>query len=89
LQPHYLYSPRELTRWKFALYEAVKSNEAMTPDTLVRLYVHEGLRIFQDRLVEKFEREWTDETINGIAKEVGCLGIQLAAFFLVERLIYT
>lgn len=49
MQPHYIYSPRELTRWKVAIIEGLESlNE---PEDLVRLYVHEGLRLFEDRLV--------------------------------------
>ena len=49
MQPHYIYSPRELTRWKYAIYEAL--NPLETPEDLVRLFVHEGLRLFEDRLV--------------------------------------
>jgi len=49
MQAHYIYSPRELTRWKYAIFEALESLD--TPEDLVRLYVHEGLRLFEDRLV--------------------------------------
>ncbi|CEM16453.1 unnamed protein product [Vitrella brassicaformis CCMP3155] len=67
MQPHYIYSPRELTRWKVAIYEAIKDRDDLTLEGLVRLWAHEGLRIFQDRLVELYERTWTDEKINEIA----------------------
>uniref|UniRef100_A0A0G4FLJ2 Dynein heavy chain, cytoplasmic n=1 Tax=Chromera velia CCMP2878 TaxID=1169474 RepID=A0A0G4FLJ2_9ALVE len=69
MQPHYIYSPRELTRWKVAIFEAIRDNDGLNVEQLVRLYIHEGLRIFQDRLVEKEERDWTDEKINEIALE--------------------
>eukprot|EP00916_Digyalum_oweni_P025987 GHVL01042788.1.p1 GENE.GHVL01042788.1~~GHVL01042788.1.p1 ORF type:complete len:2866 (+),score=438.01 GHVL01042788.1:781-8598(+) len=67
MQPQYLYSPRELTRWKVAMFEAICGKEETTVAELVRLFIHEGLRIFHDRLVDQWEREWTDETINDIA----------------------
>ena len=50
MQPHYIYSPRALTSWKYALNEAIESVESL--DHLVRLWAHEALRLFQDRLVE-------------------------------------
>lgn len=49
MQAHYIYSPRELTRWKYAVYEAL--NPLETQEDLMRLFVHEGLRLFEDRLV--------------------------------------
>jgi dynein heavy chain 1 len=48
-QPHYIYSPRELTRWKYGVFEALTAVEDV--EDLVRLMVHEGLRLFEDRLV--------------------------------------
>lgn len=64
-QPHYLYSPRELSRWSRAIYEAIRTFEEselkrFSTASLVRLAVHEGLRVFSDRLVTAGEREWTD-----------------------------
>ena len=49
LQPHYIYSPRELSRWVRAMYEAMKSVEGMKLEELVRLWAHEALRLFSDR----------------------------------------
>lgn len=48
-QPHYIYSPRELTRWKYAINEAIDTID--TNEDLVRLWAHEAMRLFQDRLV--------------------------------------
>eukprot|EP01116_Phalansterium_solitarium_P005286 TRINITY_DN1679_c0_g1_i1.p1 TRINITY_DN1679_c0_g1~~TRINITY_DN1679_c0_g1_i1.p1 ORF type:complete len:4594 (-),score=1709.56 TRINITY_DN1679_c0_g1_i1:318-14099(-) len=64
IQAHYIYSPRELSRWVRAIGEALKPLTNCSPDELVRIVVHEGLRLFQDRLVEKHERDWTDKTLD-------------------------
>ena len=68
MHAHYIFSPRELSRWVRALNEGIKSVEAMSLEELVRLWVHEGLRLFQDRLVEDSEREWVDAKIDEVAK---------------------
>ena len=69
IQPHYVYSPRELTRWVRGLYEAIRPLESLSVEGLVRVWAHEALRLFQDRLVEDDERKWTDETVRRIALE--------------------
>jgi dynein heavy chain 1 len=66
-QPHYIYSPREMTRWVRGICEAIRPLETLSIEDLVRLYLHEGLRLFQDRLVTLEERKWTDENINNTA----------------------
>ncbi|EEA07374.1 dynein heavy chain family protein [Cryptosporidium muris RN66] len=108
LQSHYIYSPRDLTRWKISLYsgihgkgqtsltEKVSANEShgdsyssisyssLSPNLieqikelksknqefdlryLLRLVLYEGERIFQDRLVEESEREWSQKMMNSL-----------------------
>jgi dynein heavy chain 1 len=66
-QKHYIYSPRELSRWMRALYNALKDVEISTVEALVKLYVHEGLRLFQDRLVTAEERETCDQILDEMA----------------------
>ncbi|KAH7030898.1 LOW QUALITY PROTEIN: dynein heavy chain, N-terminal region 1-domain-containing protein [Microdochium trichocladiopsis] len=56
IQPHYL------TRW----VRAIKPLESLTIEGLVRIWAHEALRLFQDRLDE---RQWTDEAVRRIALE--------------------
>lgn len=34
----------------------------------MRLYVHEGLRLFEDRLVHPHEKEWCNQAIDACAK---------------------
>ncbi|CBQ72614.1 Cytoplasmic dynein heavy chain 1 [Sporisorium reilianum SRZ2] len=67
IQAHYIYSPRELTRWMRGIYEAIKPLESLSVEGLVRVWAHEGLRLFQDRLVGTDEKQWTDEQIDQVA----------------------
>ncbi|KAI8328287.1 dynein heavy chain [Blakeslea trispora] len=67
IQAHYIYSPRELTRWVRGIYEAIKPLETLSVEGLVRIWAHEALRLFQDRLVNEEERKWTDDMIDSIA----------------------
>ena len=68
-QPHYIYSPRELTRWVRGICEAIRPLETLSVEGLVRLFVHEALRLFQDRLVTDEERAWTDACIDACARK--------------------
>ncbi|KAG9288876.1 hypothetical protein G9A89_001252 [Geosiphon pyriformis] len=67
IQAHYIYSPRELTRWMRGIFEAIKPLEALSLEGLVRIWAHEALRLFQDRLVTEEEKKWTDDNIDAIA----------------------
>ncbi|VDB95435.1 unnamed protein product [Peniophora sp. CBMAI 1063] len=69
MQAHYVYSPRELTRWVRGIYEAIRPLEVLSVEGLVRVWAHECLRLFQDRLVSEEERQWTDERIDQMAME--------------------
>ncbi|KAF8758753.1 Dynein heavy chain [Rhizoctonia solani] len=68
-QAHYVYSPRELTRWVRGIYEAIRPLESLSAEGLVRVWAHEALRLFQDRLVNEEERAWTDEHIDSYAMQ--------------------
>lgn len=67
IQAHYIYSPRELTRWARGIFDAIKPLDTLTVEGLVRVWAHEALRLFQDRLVGADERKWTDERVDAIA----------------------
>ena len=41
VHPHYIYSPRELSRWVRGMYGAVAQVEGVTQEELVRLWLHE------------------------------------------------
>ena len=49
MQPHYIYSPREMTRWVRGILEAIKPLDDLSVEGLVRLWAHEALRLFHDR----------------------------------------
>ncbi|CAH8501365.1 unnamed protein product [Schistosoma guineensis] len=67
MQPHYVYSPRELSRWVRGIHEALKPLDSLPLEGLVRIWAHEALRLFQDRLIEESERQWTDMNIDEVA----------------------
>lgn len=56
-----------MTRWVRGIYEAIRPLDALTVEGLVRLWAHEALRLFQDRLVYDDERAWTNENIDTVA----------------------
>lgn len=67
MQPHYVYSPREMTRWVRGICEAIRPLDNLSVEGLVRLWAHEALRLFQDRLVDDNERAWTNKNIDFVA----------------------
>eukprot|EP00051_Salpingoeca_urceolata_P022681 m.374555 g.374555 ORF g.374555 m.374555 type:complete len:4634 (-) comp20005_c1_seq12:280-14181(-) len=69
MQPHYVYSPREMTRWYKGVGEALRPLDEPTVEDLVRIWAHEALRLFNDRLVAEDERVWTEAQINTVAKK--------------------
>lgn len=69
IQPHYIYSPRELTRWVRGIYEAIRPLDSLGLEGLIRVWAHEALRLFQDRLIADEERKWTEDAVTRIALE--------------------
>ena len=66
---HYIYSCSELTLWArgIGIYEAIRPLEILSVEGLVRVWAHEALRLFQDRLVTEEGKQWTDEHIDEAA----------------------
>jgi dynein heavy chain 1, cytosolic len=70
MQPQYFYSPRELSRWVRGIYEAtVNLDQGLTREELVRIWAHEGLRLFADRLVVESDRQWCSDKIDETARQ--------------------
>ncbi|GIQ79820.1 dynein heavy chain [Kipferlia bialata] len=67
-QAHYIYSPRELTRWVRALHIGLQAATEPSLDLLVKLVVHEGMRLFHDRLVTQPERALTIQLIQSVVE---------------------
>ena len=69
-QPQYFYSPRELSRWVRGIYESiVNMDQGVTREELTRIWAHEGLRLFGDRLVEDEDRKWCHDKIDEVAQK--------------------
>jgi dynein heavy chain 1, cytosolic len=60
-----------IVSFQVAIIEAIsgEGGNEMSPSEIIRLYIHEGLRIFCDRLVYLEEREWTNQQIDRISQE--------------------
>ena len=56
LQSHYLFSPRELTRFVRGVYSAINNGPRQSLRSLIRLWAYEAWRIFADRLVRVKEK---------------------------------
>jgi hypothetical protein len=69
IAPQYIYSPRELSRWVRALYEAMEPLDHFSDDELIRLWAHEALRLFHDRLISDEEKKWCDCNVDIVAKK--------------------
>lgn len=54
-----------MTRWKYAINEAIETID--TVEDLVRLWAHEALRLFEDRLVLPEEKQWCENLIDEVA----------------------
>ncbi|KAK9369733.1 dynein heavy chain, N-terminal region 1-domain-containing protein [Lipomyces kononenkoae] len=67
-QSHYVYSPRELTRWVRGIHETIHPLESMSLEGLVRIWAHEALRLFGDRLVMEDEKQWTENEIGKVVQ---------------------
>jgi dynein heavy chain 1, cytosolic len=69
IHSHYIYSPRELTRWVRGLLEILSSLEFVTLEDLIRMWAHEALRLFQDRLITEEEKSWSRDTLLEVAEQ--------------------
>lgn len=49
--------------------EAISPLDVVSVEALVRLWAHEALRLFHDRLVHEEERQWTEELVDTVANK--------------------
>ena len=62
---HYTFNLRDIASVVQGLLSA-NTKQMDGPDDLLRLWVHENLRVFRDRLVNDDDRTWFDKTIKGL-----------------------
>ena len=69
LTAYFIINVRDLLFFKLqlTLLFLCRPLENLPVEGLVRLWAHEALRLFQDRLVEDSERRWTNENIDVVA----------------------
>ncbi len=71
MQPQYFYSPRELSRWVRGIYEAVAyMDQGLAREELIRIWAHEALRLFSDRLVDYDDVKWCSNKIDEVARDM-------------------
>lgn len=58
IKQHYIYSPRELTRWARGILNALMAYKYDEVEELLKLWFHEALRLFHDRLVDAKSKTW-------------------------------
>jgi len=67
---HYLFTPRDLTRWCLSLlrYDFSSIKNDATADNLLEIWTYEACRLFKDRLVGSSAQEKFDELIDKTLK---------------------
>ncbi|SCV03614.1 LANO_0G05204g1_1 [Lachancea nothofagi CBS 11611] len=66
---HYVYSPRDLTRWIKGVYFILTNSSIKTLSQLIEIWIYEGLRLFSDRLVESSDIIAFEEIIEDIVSK--------------------
>ena len=67
---HYLFTPRDLTRWCLGLlrYDFSSTRGDSTPENLLEAWSYEAARLFKDRLVGSNAQEKFDQLIDDTLK---------------------
>lgn len=58
IRAHYVYSPRELTRWCRGILRVLMADRHESIGSLIQIFFHEAMRLFYDRIVEPKEKMW-------------------------------
>lgn len=66
-QVHYIFSPRELTRWVRGVHQALQTTIKSDLDYILKIWAYEARRIFSDRLISDEEKDWFEYTLLEIA----------------------
>ena len=71
-KPHYIFNMRDLSKI-FQGMLMVDKRKVTTPVQLCRVWVHENLRVFSDRLVNEADKEWLMCTLSSKFKEASSI----------------
>lgn len=58
IEAHYIYSPREITRWCRGILRALMADRYESIGSLIQIWFHEAMRLFYDRIVEPKDKLW-------------------------------
>lgn len=63
IECHYIFSPRELTRWIKGIHHALNNYTTVKLQDVKLVWLHEGLRLFRDRLVSSKHSDRMDDIL--------------------------
>nr|CAD7430090.1 unnamed protein product [Timema monikensis] len=63
-QNHYLFTPKDLTRWCLAMLRYNLKQEDPSVNSVLEVFVYEGMRLFQDKLVSEEDKSKFDNILN-------------------------
>lgn len=70
---HYLFNLRDVTRIMQGIVMGTRKTASLTVDLVAKLWAHEGIRVFRDRLMDEKDRKWLSEQLLSLA--TGSLGL--------------
>ena len=87
---HYLFTPRDLTRWCLSLlrYDFSSTKNDTTAENLLEVWTYEAFRLFRDRLVGRDAQEKFDQLIDKTLQtdwSFNALGSLKGEIFTTER----
>lgn len=65
---HYVFNLRDFSRVILGIC-LIKKEQVENKKVFVRLWVHEVMRVFYDRLTDDLDREWLFKTVSGLVKD--------------------
>ena len=66
---HYIFSPRELTRWIRGIHQIISAADFVSLGDLIRTWAHEAIRLFQDRLMTQDEKTTLEKLLKETASK--------------------
>ena len=63
---HYLFTPRDLTRWSVGMLRYKMEEQEKSQDSVLHIWAYEGGRIFRDKLVSERDRRKFDSILGSV-----------------------